>query len=144
MHSNLNTEPVVKAKPYPYQVKALADIKTTLAKNDRATVVMASGTGKTLIALCAAEQEASKTVLVLLPSLTLLQQTLREWSKHSTMPFCYLAVCSDPTVGLKDEENDLNTDSTEVDFRIDTDPLIVRQFVSHSRAGIRSRSASSK
>ena len=90
---------------------------------------MASGTGKTLVGMWAAEQEAPKTVLVLLPSLTLLQQTLREWSKHSNNPFSYLAVCSDPTVGLKDEEDDDELNQTEVDFRIDTDPLIVRQFL---------------
>ena len=58
--------PVVRAKPDPsYQVQALADIKETLAKHDKATAVMACGTGKTLVALWAAEQEAPKTVLVL-------------------------------------------------------------------------------
>ena len=60
--------PVVRAKPDPsYQVQALADIKETLAKHDKATAVMACGTGKTLVALWAAEQEAPKTVLVLGP-----------------------------------------------------------------------------
>jgi superfamily II DNA or RNA helicase len=121
-----NETPAIKAKPYPHQVQALADIKKTLAKNDRATVVMASGTGKTLVALWAAEQRAAKAVLVLLPSLTLLQQTLREWKKHSNKPFSYLAVCSDPTVQLEDDDQfNLN----EFQFRIDTDPAIVREFL---------------
>jgi predicted helicase len=72
----------VKAKPDPsYQVQVLADIKETLAKRDRATAVMACGSGKTLVALWTAGQKAPKTVLVLVPSLTLLQQTLREWSE---------------------------------------------------------------
>ena len=75
--------PLVRAKPDPsYQVQALADIKETLAKDDRATAVMACGTGKTLVALWAAEQEAPKTALVLVPSSTLLQQTLHEWSEQ--------------------------------------------------------------
>jgi hypothetical protein len=65
---------------------------------------MACGTGKTLVALWAAEQETPKTVLVLVPSLTLLQQTLREWSEQTSWgnSFSYICVCSDPTVGLKD------------------------------------------
>ena len=116
--------PVVKAKPYPHQVQALADIKATFAQHDRATVVMASGTGKTLVALWATEQEAPKTVLVLVPSLTLLQQTLLEWSKHRNKPFEYIAVCSDPTV-VEDDDIDKN----DINFRIDTDPAIVRQFL---------------
>ena len=64
--------PVVRAKPDPnYQVQALADIKATFAKHDRATVVMACGTGKTLVALWATEQESPNTVLVLVPSIPL-------------------------------------------------------------------------
>ena len=123
MNSTLGNEPVVKAKPYSHQVQALTDIRT-FAKHDRATVVMASGTGKTLVGMWAAEQEAPKTVLVLLPSLTLLQQTLREWSKHSNNPFSYLAVCSDPTCGQEDDDEL----KTEVDFRIDTDPASFGSF----------------
>ena len=122
--------PIVRVKPDPsYQVQALADIKETLATRDKATAVMACGTGKTLIALWTAEQEAPKTVLVLVPSLTLLQQTLLEWSEQTKWgsSFSYLCVCSDPTVGLKND--DLNIDKTEFGFRIDTDPTVVWQFL---------------
>jgi superfamily II DNA or RNA helicase len=124
----------VRAKPDPrHQVKALADIKKTLAKHDRATVVMACGTGKTLVAMWAAERCAPKTILVLVPSLSLLQQTLREWSEQNKwgISFSYLAVCSDPSVGLDDDE--LNIDKDELPFRIDTDPAIVRQFLEADR-----------
>src|SRR6476661_2317655 len=122
--------PIVKAKPDPsYQVQALADIKSALAKGDRATAVMACGTGKTLVALWAAEQAAPKAVLVLVPSLTLLQQTLLEWSQQTSWgkKFSYLCVCSDPTVKLKDDG--LSTDTTEVGFRVDTDPAVVLRFL---------------
>jgi superfamily II DNA or RNA helicase len=130
--------PAVRAKPDPnYQVQVLADIKTVFATHVRATVVMACGTGKTLIALWAAEQEAPKTVLVLVPSLLLLQQTLREWSEQTNWgkEFTYLCVCSDPTVGLKDDA--INIDKTEVGFRIDTDPAIVRQFLERKTTNIK-------
>ena len=53
--------PVERRTPDPrYQVQALADIKTTLKTNDRATVVMACGTGKTLVALWAVEEQKPK------------------------------------------------------------------------------------
>ena len=122
---------------YSYQVEALADIKKTLAEHDKATAVMACGTGKTLLALWAAEQEMPQTVLVLVPSLTLLQQTLLEWSKQTKWgsSFSYLCVCSDPTVGLKND--DLNIDKAEVGFRIDSDPTIVRQFLERQTTDIK-------
>ena len=122
--------PVIRATPNPsYQTQALADIDSTFHQHARATVVMACGTGKTLVALWAAEQAKPNTVLVLLPSLTLLQQTLKEWSEQTSWGtrFSYLCVCSDKTVGLKNDE--INIDKTEVGFRVDTDPAIVRQFL---------------
>ena len=122
--------PIVRATPDPsYQVQALADIDKTFQSHDRATVVMACGTGKTLVALWAAEQSKPKTVLVLLPSLTLLQQTLKEWSQQTSWgsKFNYLCVCSDQTVGLKND--DININKSEVGFRVDTDPAIVRAFL---------------
>jgi predicted helicase len=61
--------------PYPYQTTALERIAKTFGRSNCAHVVMACGTGKTLVALWAVEQLQPKTVLVLLPSLTLLQQT---------------------------------------------------------------------
>ena len=66
--------PIMQAKPDPgYQVGALTDISKTFKAHARATVVMAfGGTGKTLVALWAAERAHAKTVLVLLPSLTLM------------------------------------------------------------------------
>lgn len=122
--------PVLRAAPDPnYQTQALAEIKATLDAHPCATAVMACGTGKTLIALWATEQAEPKTVLVLVPSLTLLSQTLREWSEQTSWGnrFSYLCVCSDKTVGLKDDA--LNTDKSAAGFRIDTDPNIVRQFL---------------
>jgi superfamily II DNA or RNA helicase len=66
--TTLGNKPVVKATPRPYQVQALEDIKKTFANHDRATVVIASGTGKTLVSLWAAEQAKAKTVLMLVPT----------------------------------------------------------------------------
>jgi superfamily II DNA or RNA helicase len=130
--------PTIRATPDPnYQVQALADIDAAFKTHNRATVVMACGTGKTLVALWAAEEAKPKTVLVLLPSLSLLQQTLKEWSEQTSWgeKFSYLCVCSDKTVNLQND--DINIDKSEVGFRVDTDPLIVRQFLERQTEDIK-------
>ncbi|MCX5785799.1 MAG: DEAD/DEAH box helicase family protein [Elusimicrobia bacterium] len=55
----LKGEPVVrkKLKPLPHQEKALSDLLPALESSNRATVIMACGTGKTLLSLWAAECE---------------------------------------------------------------------------------------
>lgn len=60
-----------RKQPLPHQNEALTKIAAGLAENDRATVVMACGTGKSLVSLWAAERLDGKTVLVLVrPRLT--------------------------------------------------------------------------
>ena len=63
-------------KPRPYQQEALEAVSEGLKNNRRATAVMACGTGKTLIALWAAERLGYKKILVLLPSLALVSQKI--------------------------------------------------------------------
>ena len=129
----LKAKPIPRSPhtPKPYQSAALTEIKMALNAHGRATVVMACGTGKTLVSLWATQDAQPKTVLVLLPSLTLLQQTLGEWSKHHTFTpgFRYLCVCSDQTVGLRNDELELRT--SDVEFRIDTNPEEVTRFLAH-------------
>lgn len=62
---------------------------------------MACGTGKTFTALKIAEKMAGKgkRVLFLVPSLSLLSQTLREWNQDTETPLINFAVCSDSDVG---------------------------------------------
>jgi superfamily II DNA or RNA helicase len=127
----LKSKPAKRAAlvPDPYQIEALANISNHLQSQDRGSVVMACGTGKTLVALWAVEQSKAKSILVLLPSLTLLQQTLSEWSTHNSWgkDFSYLCVCSDPQVDLKNDE--IEIDLTDVPFKIDTDPGIVKRYL---------------
>jgi predicted helicase len=123
----------------PDQIEALTRISGTLAKSDRAHVVMACGTGKTLVALWAVETLKPKTVLVLVPSLTLLQQTLDEWTRQNSWgrDFTYLCVCSDPTVVSKDRNDPIHLDATDLDFRVDTSPDEVRRFIVTNTPGVK-------
>jgi superfamily II DNA or RNA helicase len=127
-----------RAEPDPrYQTQVLADIAKSLETNSRATVVMACGTGKTLVALWAVEQAKPRTVLVLLPSLSLVQQTVREWARHNSWGsrFSFICVCSDPTVAKSDDVLELNV--SDVGFRVDTDPVAVNRFLAASDDAVR-------
>jgi predicted helicase len=129
-----------RATPDPrYQTQVLEDIAKTLETNSRATVVMACGTGKTLVALWAVEQAKPRSVLVLLPSLSLVQQTVREWTRHNNLGsrFRFICVCSDDTVAGKRDSDALKLDTTDLGFRVDTDPATVNRFLSASDDAVR-------
>ena len=90
----------------PHQQEALDDVMGGFEASDRGKLIMACGTGKTFTALRIAETMAGKggRVLFLVPSISLLQQTLREWTNHSDVPLHSFAVCSDSKVGKKNED----------------------------------------
>jgi len=118
-----------KRVPRPYQGKAIDRILHTFRSADRATAVMACGTGKTLVALWVAEAMPVRRVIVFVPSLALLSQTLKEWSRWTSWGsnYQYLCVCSDPTVSKGIDE--LRLDQIDTDFPIGTDPAQVRHFL---------------
>lgn len=78
----------------PHQKEAVTAAVRTLRTQPRATVVAACGTGKTLIAArTAARLAAHGRVLVLVPTLDLLSQTVRSWHAAGRRGYA-VAVCS--------------------------------------------------
>jgi len=118
-----------KRIPRPYQQEAIDRILNTFRKGDRATAVMACGTGKTLVSLWVAEAMPLRRVIVFVPSLALLSQRLKEWSRWTSWGsnYQYLCVCSDPTVSKGIDE--LRLDQIDTDFPVGTDPAQVRHFL---------------
>lgn len=68
---------------------------------------MACGTGKTYTSLKIAEEVAGERGLVmfLVPSLSLLSQTLTDWKQQCIFPIHAFAVCSDESIGKGDAED---------------------------------------
>ncbi len=91
-----------------HQIRALARVEAGLANAERGKLIMACGTGKTFTSLKTAEKlvGAGKRVLFLVPSLSLLSQTLTEWTQESATPLHSFAVCSDSDVGKKRKKDD--------------------------------------
>lgn len=92
-----------RKQPRPHQREALECVTDGLGTADRGKLIMACGTGKTFTALRIAEAMAGPggRVLFLVPSLALMQQTVREWSIDSETPLRSFAVCSDSQVGIR-------------------------------------------
>ncbi len=97
-----------KKEPRPHQIDALKAVGDGLAGADRGRMVMACGTGKTFTALRIAEDMAGagKRVLYMVPSLALMQQTVREWKNDCREDFTAFSACSDRKVGTRKADPD--------------------------------------
>lgn len=91
----------------PHQAQARNDVRKGLDKVDRGKLIMACGTGKTFTSLKIAEDivGADGLVLFLVPSISLLSQTLREWVQEASVSVRPFAVCSDVRVGRRRTED---------------------------------------
>ncbi|WP_081694535.1 DEAD/DEAH box helicase [Planktothrix prolifica] len=116
-------KPQLKLKPKkqirPHQQTALDKVMAGFVEADRGKLIMACGTGKTFTSLKIAEQFATNKkslILFLVPSISLLSQTLREWTAESDINFHSIAVCSDTKVGKRKRDDDDDSDITVSDL----------------------------
>ncbi len=130
---NLIAAPIEKKIPFPHQEKAILDVCQGFSDNNRGQLIMACGTGKTLVALWIAEKLQCKRILILLPSLSLLSQTLREWTTNTLNDFHYLPVCSDDTVRGIDR---FTSRTSELGLPVTTNPDEVAAFLRHRETSI--------
>lgn len=123
-----NQAVVLKAKKQlrDHQKRGLLSVVRGLQSADRGKLIMACGTGKTFTSLKIAEQlaGAGKRVLFLVPSLSLLSQTLTEWTQESETSLHSFAVCSDSDVGKKRKKDDdaVQTFAHELRYPATTEP----------------------
>ena len=107
-----------------YQEAAVKDVLKGFKSADRGKLIMACGTGKTLTSLRLAEKMVGKGgfVLVLVPSLNLISQTLRAWTQEAEIPMHSFAVCSDTQVGKRRGNGDPDDiDLSELEYPATTD-----------------------
>jgi superfamily II DNA or RNA helicase len=131
-------EPFKPWDPLPHQREAIEKITAGLKEADRTTAVMACGTGKTLVALWAAEAQQPKTVLVLVPSLALLSQTLPDWCKQTSWGerFRYICVCSDDSVNREAQQDGYTYKQEDLEFSVTTDAKEVKKFLGKNKDGV--------
>ncbi len=122
----------VKKKPRPHQIEAIDSVFESLTKYDRGQVLMACGTGKTLTSLWIKEKIKATQVLVLVPSLSLLSQTLKEWNAEANKPFKWICVCSDKSVAKDKSEDQWVSNTSEIGVPVTSETLEVKNFLDES------------
>ncbi len=97
-------------KPRPHQENAVRDGMEYFSKGKaaRGKLIMPCGTGKSLTAWFLAQALGSKRIVIAVPSLSLVKQTLKVWSRESAandIAVDWICVCSDETAGRADQDD---------------------------------------
>ena len=121
-----------KPKPRDHQTEAIEKVAKGFKDANKGQLIMACGTGKTLITLWIKENLKADLTLILLPSLSLLSQTLKEWTFGMNTPFKSLAVCSDETVTKGASEDQLLESVQDLSFPVTSDPSLIADFLKSS------------
>ena len=101
---NNKLESPKKREPRKHQKAAIEDAVNHYSKRSvaRGKLIMPCGTGKSLTAFWIAQALKPKTIIVSVPSLALIRQSLSDWTAeylaHGIKPN-WIAICSDETVG---------------------------------------------
>ena len=108
----------------PHQVSAVQDVIHGFKGTSRGKLIMACGTGKTLTALHIAERQVGVggIILYVVPSISLILQSMREWSDNANIIHNYMAVCSDKSTG---EDGSI----TELESPVSTDYSTLRPYI---------------
>ena len=109
-------------EPWPLQEEAIEDVVNGLSNHDRGRLIMACGTGKTFTALRIAEKIVvdGERILFAAPTIALVSQARREWLRQTTRELECIVVCSDPTAGGRNENEDIRI--SELECPVSTDP----------------------
>ena len=92
--------PPIKKTPHITQKEAIDAAVSHYGQHKRGQLILPCGAGKTLASIWITEKLDGKNILIMVPSLSLMSQTLTEWAYNASIPFRYLCVCSDTTVDL--------------------------------------------
>lgn len=127
---NLNKLKLLEGKKRKkHQSEAIDAVLEGFKSADRGKLIMACGTGKTYVAQCISEDLVgiNGSVLVLVPSISLLSQTVKEWTADSNIPINVYAVCSDAKAGRRRETEDMSPFDLAIPATTDT-KLLVETF----------------
>ena len=125
--------PPIRRKPYDHQKAAIKAATTHFLKvgATRGKLLMPCGTGKSLTAFWIAQALNPQSILVAVPSLSLIKQSLLDWTReflaHGEMPE-WLCVCSDETTGNLDRD-EFVSEVYELGVDATTDPGAIGSFL---------------
>ncbi len=126
-------------QPREHQLRAMSAAHEYFETHDRGKLIMACGTGKTYTALKIAEDMLPDKglVLFLVPSISLLGQTLNAWCADATKPIKGICICSDAKASRKIKRDFDDTQDSALDLAVPatTNPKSIarqlKQYRSH-------------
>ena len=113
------------------QAAAWKDCVEGFRNEDRGKLVMACGTGKTLVSLRIAEKVVPEGGIVVYatPSIALTGQSRRSWLQNAKRPMRTMVVCSDEDEGAGGGTSDFTGFVSEIEAPVSTDPHIIADKV---------------
>ena len=118
--------------PRDHQNIACKRVKNHFKNQNRCHIVMACGTGKTYTSLLIAERLfPGKRILFLVPSLSLLSQTLYSWRNNSEKDFYAFSVCSDRSINNSNKSDESMISSADIDYSSTTNPEKLARNLDH-------------
>ena len=118
--------PLKPIKPRRHQERAIQNAYEHFIKEDngRGKLISPCATGKSLTGYWISEKLGGEKILVAVPSLALIRQTLQVWTRESVAnkkDIHWIAVCSDESVGEIDRD-DIAILTQDLGIRVHTDP----------------------
>jgi len=106
--------------------------------NQRGKLILPCGTGKSLLGYWVAMDCKAKSIIVAVPSINLIRQTLEVWLRESVannQKFNWIAVCSDKSVG-KLNSDEIVVSSHDLGIKIHTNPEEITKRLLNGSGGM--------
>ena len=131
---------LVPLKPRPHQKKAIADARKHFVgkKQKRGKLISPCGSGKSLTAYWIARDLKAKRIVVAVPSLALIRQTLKVWLRESLAhgdTVEWICVCSDESAG-RVEQDDVAVLRQDLGVPCLTDPKEIASWLKQKKPGL--------
>ena len=130
---------IIPFVPRPHQELAIEKCRSYFSSpsQNKGKVIHPCGSGKSLTAYWVAQDLKAKSVLISVPSLSLVKQTLSAWTRESLaneIKMEWIAVCSDQDVSIND---DPSCQTYDLGIAVTTDPKMVSKFLSKSTENLK-------
>lgn len=128
--------------PRPHQQKAIKNATEHFIQKEahRGRMIMPCGTGKSLTAFWIATALNAKSVIIAVPSLALIKQSLEDWTRefvahHEEPRPEWLVICSDESTAKLDNSDEFVSDVHSLGIPTTTNIEVIRSFLTNSRGG---------
>ena len=130
-------------KPFTPRAHQKRAIKNALnhfvtEKNSRGKMIMPCGSGKSLTGYWIAQDINAKRIVVAVPSLALVKQTIEVWAEQAVLnkkTVNWICVCSDKSIEKSDDDDPVQFQDLGV--KVDTDPAVIAKWLKKRTQGIK-------